>query len=95
MIAERDHPSPSIPPGRRAPGHGTRGEPRAPVRGDRSAPAECVLLPPELDRAAQHAAQAVYDMRAAGSAAGLQEARERAFVAAGGLVAAAGVVLAA
>ncbi|MFJ1804209.1 hypothetical protein [Streptomyces sp. NPDC088180] len=52
-------------------------------------------MPPELDRAAQHAAQAVYGMRSAGSAAGLQEARERAFVAAGGLVAAAGVVLAA
>ncbi|MEU8772221.1 hypothetical protein AB0C94_35485 [Streptomyces griseus] len=46
------------------------------------------LLLPELADAAQHAAQAAYDMRAVNSPAGLQEARERALQAADSLVAA-------
>ncbi|MEU8669435.1 hypothetical protein OG333_38440 (plasmid) [Streptomyces anulatus] len=50
------------------------------------------LLLPELADAAQHAAQAVYGMRAADSPATLQEARERALQAADDLTAA-GVVL--
>ncbi|MEV6474868.1 MULTISPECIES: hypothetical protein [unclassified Streptomyces] len=53
------------------------------------------LLLPEPAETKQCAAQAVYDMRASTNPAALQESRERALQAADGLVAAAGVVLAA
>ncbi|MFJ8255622.1 hypothetical protein [Streptomyces sp. NPDC094466] len=52
------------------------------------------LLLPELAHAAQHAVQAVYDMRAADGPAELQEARERALQAADDLTTAAGARLA-
>ncbi|WP_319348435.1 hypothetical protein [Streptomyces microflavus] len=53
------------------------------------------LLLPGLAPAAQTAAQAAYGMRAAQSAAQLQEAREHAIRTADDLVAAAGLILAA
>lgn len=53
------------------------------------------LLLPEPADAAQHAVQAVYDMRAVDSPAALQEARERALQAADDLTPAAGAALAA
>ncbi|WSV80029.1 protein kilB (plasmid) [Streptomyces anulatus] len=52
------------------------------------------LLLPELADAAQNAAQAAYDMRAADSPAALQEARERALQAADDLTTAAGAAYA-
>ncbi|MFJ8255539.1 hypothetical protein [Streptomyces sp. NPDC094466] len=51
------------------------------------------LVLPELTDAAQHAAQAVYGMRAVNSPAGLQQARERAIQAVDSLVVAAGTTL--
>ncbi len=52
-------------------------------------------LLPELADAAQFAVEAAYDMRTADSPSALQEARQRALTTAGGLIAAAGLALAA